>query len=60
LARKYGLGMIFATQLPKGIDNKFVSNCTTHVYGRMSAPATIDATKELMAAKGGAADDIAG
>ena len=57
-ARKYGLGMIFATQLPKGIDNKIVSNCTTHVYGRMSAPATIDATKELMAAKGGAADDI--
>ena len=30
-ARKYGLGMIFATQLPKGIDNRIVSNCTTHV-----------------------------
>ena len=57
-ARKYGLGMIFVTQLPKGIDNRIVSNCTTHVYGRMSAPATIDATQELMAAKGGAADDI--
>ena len=28
-ARKYGLGMIFATQLPKGIDNAIVSNCTT-------------------------------
>ncbi|MGH7248123.1 MAG: ATP-binding protein, partial [Pseudomonadota bacterium] len=25
-ARKYGLGMIFATQLPKGIDNAIVSN----------------------------------
>jgi DNA helicase HerA-like ATPase len=57
-ARKYGLGMIFATQTPKGIDNKIVSNCTTHVYGRMSAPATIDAIRELMAAKGGAADDV--
>ena len=57
-ARKYGLGMIFATQLPKGIDNAIVSNCTTHVYGRMSSPATIEAAKELMAAKGGAADDI--
>ncbi len=57
-ARKYGLGMIFATQTPKGIDNKIVSNCTTHFYGRMSAPATIEATRELMAAKGGAADDI--
>lgn len=57
-ARKYGLGLIFATQTPKGIDNKIVSNCTTHVYGRMNAPATIDAIRELMAAKGGAADDI--
>jgi hypothetical protein len=58
-ARKYGLGMIFATQLPKGIDNAIVSNCTTHVYGRMSSPATIQAIQELMSAKGGAADDIA-
>jgi DNA helicase HerA-like ATPase len=57
-ARKYGLGMIFATQTPKGIDNKIVSNCTTHFYGRMSAPATIDATRELMAAKGGSGEDI--
>jgi hypothetical protein len=58
-ARKYGLGMIFATQMPKGIDNAIVSNCTTHVYGRMSSPATIQAIRELMAAKGGATDDIA-
>ncbi|PZR86389.1 MAG: hypothetical protein DLM68_09825 [Hyphomicrobiales bacterium] len=57
-ARKYGLGMIFATQLPKGMDNAIVSNCTTHVYGRMSSPATIQATRELMAAKGGAAEDL--
>jgi Helicase HerA, central domain len=57
-ARKYGLGMIFATQTPKGIDNKIVSNCMTHVYGRMNAPVTIDAVRELMAAKGGGADDI--
>lgn len=57
-ARKYGLGMIFATQLPKGIDYAIVSNCTTHVYGRMSAPAAIEATQEIMAAKGGAAKDI--
>jgi hypothetical protein len=57
-ARKYGLGMMFATQTPKGVDNKIVSNCTTHVYGRMNAPATIDAIRDLMAAKGGVADDI--
>jgi Helicase HerA, central domain len=57
-ARKYGLGMLFATQTPRGIDSKIVSNCTTHVYGRMGSPATIDAIHDLMAAKGGAADDI--
>ena len=57
-ARKYGLGMMFATQTPKGVDNKIVSNCTTHVYGRMNAPATIDAIHDLMTAKGGGGDDI--
>jgi DNA helicase HerA-like ATPase len=51
--------MVFATQLPRGIDSGIVSNCTTHIYGRMSAPVTIEATRELMAAKGGAADDLA-
>lgn len=57
-ARKYGLGMILATQLPKGIDNGIVSSSLTHVYGRMSSPATIEATKEIMSARGGAADDL--
>jgi len=57
-ARKYGLGMIFATQHPKGIENRIVQNCMTHVYGRMNAPNTIEAIKGMMAAKGGAADNI--
>jgi hypothetical protein len=35
-----------------------VSNCATHVYGRMGSSATIDAIHDMMAAKGGAADDI--
>jgi hypothetical protein len=59
-ARKYGLGMIFATQMPRGIDGTIVSNATTHVYGRMSSPAALQAIHELMAAKGGAAGDVAG
>ncbi|MBB4196770.1 hypothetical protein CCR94_20825 [Rhodoblastus sphagnicola] len=57
-ARKFGLGMIFATQAPKGIETKIVSNCTTHFYGRMSSPALIDATQEMMAARGKAASDL--
>lgn len=59
-ARKYGLGMIFATQTPTGIDNKIVSNCTTHFYGRMSSPTTIAATRGLIEAKGGGgSEDVA-
>jgi DNA helicase HerA-like ATPase len=58
-ARKYGLGMIFATQAPKDIDNKIISNCTTHFYGKMNSPTTIEAVRELMAAKGGGGSDIA-
>lgn len=57
-ARKYGLGMIVATQAPKGIDNKVVSNCTTQFLGKQNAPATIEAAKELIAASGGRADDL--
>ncbi len=57
-ARKYGLGLVLATQAPKGIDNGIVSNCTTQFFGRQSAPATISATADMMAAKGGAATDI--
>ena len=57
-ARKYGLGMMFATQQPRGIDNALISNATTHFYGRVSAPATIQAIQEMAAAKGGETDDI--
>lgn len=57
-ARKYGLGMIFATQAPKGIDNTVVGNCTTHVYGRMGSNATIEAITQIMSSRGGAADDL--
>lgn len=56
--RKYGLGMIVATQVPRGIHNQVVSNCTTQFFGRQSAPATIAAAQEILAANGGTASDI--
>ena len=56
--RKYGLGMIVATQVPRGIHNQVVSNCTTQFFGRQSAPATIAAAQEIIAANGGTASDI--
>ena len=57
-ARKYGLGVVVATQSPRDIDNKVISNCTTHFYGKMSSPAAIDAIRELIASRGGSANDI--
>ena len=57
-ARKYGLGMIVATQAPRGIYNQVVSNCTTQFFGKQNAPATIGAAQEIIEASGGRANDI--
>lgn len=56
--RKYGLGMIVATQVPRGIHNQIVSNCTTQFFGRQASPTTIAAAQEILAASGGSSTDI--
>lgn len=58
-ARKYGLGLLFATQEPKSIDNKVVSNCSTLLAGKVSSPAAISALQELLADKGNPVGDVA-
>ena len=58
-ARKYHLGIVFATQNPKDIDNKIIANCSTHVYGKVSSPAAIDVVQEQIALRGGGGDDVA-
>lgn len=57
-ARKYGLGLVFATQAPKGLHNQISGNATTQFYGLLNAPAQIDAARELAQAKGGRLPDI--
>lgn len=57
-ARKYGLGIMFATQAPKGLDNKIILNCTTQFYGKMGSETDAKTVKQLIHDKGGAADDI--
>jgi hypothetical protein len=57
-ARKYGLGLVFATQAPKGLHNQIVGNATTQLYGFMNAPAQIAAVREIAAMKGGDVPDI--
>ncbi|MBL7646281.1 MAG: DUF87 domain-containing protein [Candidatus Hydrogenedentes bacterium] len=58
-ARKYGLGLIFATQAPREIHNSIVTNCSTSFYGKGNAPAVINAIKELLQNKGAPGDDVA-
>ena len=57
-ARKYGLGLVFATQAPKGLHNRIAGNATTQFFGLLNAPAQIDAAREMARAKGGDVPDI--
>jgi hypothetical protein len=52
-ARKYGLGLLFATQAPRGLHNWIPTNCTTQLYGLLNHPTQIAAARELAKAKGG-------
>ena len=58
-ARKYGLGLVFATQAPKGLHNQIPGNATTQFFGLLNAPAQIAAAREMAAQKGGDAQSIA-
>jgi len=52
-ARKYGLGLVFATQAPKGLHNQIPGNAITQFYGLLSAPAQISSAQETARAKSG-------
>ncbi|WIY07552.1 DUF87 domain-containing protein [Amycolatopsis mongoliensis] len=57
-ARKYGLGLLFATQAPKGLHNQVVGNAMTQFFGRLNSPAQIAAANDLARAKGSPVADI--
>ncbi len=57
-ARKYGLGLIFATQAPKGIHNRIVGNAATQFFGFLNSPTQIAAAREVAQAKGSTVLDI--
>lgn len=58
-ARKYHLGLVFATQNPREVENRIIGNCATHFYGRASSPASIQVIQESLRERGGRGDDIA-
>ncbi|MEV1118844.1 DUF87 domain-containing protein [Actinosynnema sp. NPDC049800] len=57
-ARKYGLGLLLATQAPKGVHNQVVGNATTQFFGRLQSPAQIAAANDMARAKGSSVGDI--
>jgi hypothetical protein len=58
-ARKYGLGIVFATQQPKSINHNVIANCQTQIYGRASSPAAIDVIVDQIHQRGGSGSDVA-
>jgi len=58
-ARKYKLGIVFATQNPREIENTIIGNCSTHFYGKANSPASIETVQGLVRDRNGNAADIA-
>ncbi|WP_322751155.1 MULTISPECIES: ATP-binding protein, partial [unclassified Frankia] len=57
-ARKYGLGLVFATQAPKGLHNQIPGNAATQFFGLLNSPVQIAAAQAMAKVKGGDAPDI--
>ena len=57
-ARKYGLGLVFATQAPKGLHNRIPGNAATQFFGFLNSPSQIAAAQEIARSKGGDVSEI--
>jgi len=57
-ARKYGLGLILATQNPKDLDYRAVAQFSTQFFGQAHSPQVIEFIQRLVAEKGGGGDDV--
>lgn len=57
-ARKYGLGLVYATQSPTGLHNHIPGNAATQFYGLLNSATQISYAKELARVKGGLVPDI--
>jgi hypothetical protein len=57
-ARKYGLGLVFATQAPRGLHNRIPGNAATQLFGFLNSPVQIEAAREMARAKGSPVLDI--
>jgi hypothetical protein len=57
-ARKYGLGLVYATQAPRGLHNHIPGNSATQFYGLLNSSTQITVAKEIARVKGGHVPDI--
>jgi hypothetical protein len=57
--RKYGLGVVFASQAPKSIDHNIIANASTQFYGKASSPAAIDTVEGQLRSLGATKVDVA-
>ncbi|WP_433532176.1 helicase HerA domain-containing protein [Micromonospora sp. CA-263727] len=57
-ARKYGLGLVFATQAPKALHNQIPGNAATQFFGLLTVPVQIEAARDVARAKGTDISDI--
>ncbi|GAA1308012.1 ATPase [Planotetraspora silvatica] len=57
-ARKYGLGLVFATQAPRGLHNRIPGNSATQFFGLLNSPAQIEAAKEVARSKNSTIGDV--
>jgi DNA helicase HerA-like ATPase len=58
-ARKYGFGLLLATQNPTDIDHKAAGQCATQFFGRAASPNVLDAMRRAIEERGGSASDLA-
>jgi hypothetical protein len=58
--RKYGLGMILASQMPRGIHHEAVNNTANQFIGRLTGPAQIAAAETMAASRNAVLDNIGG
>ncbi|MDR1085495.1 MAG: DUF853 family protein [Deltaproteobacteria bacterium] len=50
--RKYGFGLVLATQEPRSVDNQITGNCSTQIFGHQKAPASINNSDKLLGLPG--------
>jgi hypothetical protein len=58
-ARKYGLGLVLASQEPQSVDPQIMSGCATQICGKAASLPAIERVRALLTARGGDGHDIA-